>query len=95
MIAGAGERGVDIRDAHLELMRHAAGAGGDLVPLSLGHDDGAVVADAELGAMAVSDLDPLTEAERRLEPCHGGSNVGIDEHRRHRRRRRGAVGQHV
>ena len=94
MVAGACEGGVDIGHSHLDQMGDSIGAGRDLFVMDVGDDNRSIRPDAELGAMGVSDADSLLEAERRFEPRHRGTNVGIDEHRRHGYRWGGAIGQH-
>ena len=48
-------------------------------------DHGTVVADGQLGAMALADPRALDKAESGTQECNRGTNVGVDEYRHDRR----------
>jgi len=57
-------------------------------------DHSAVVTNGKLGPMCVADTDSLAEPECGFEPRHSCSHIGVNQHRRHRCRRRGTIRQH-
>jgi len=93
-LAGPLERRIHVGHADLQQLRDDAAGGSDLVAPHVGHDDRAVLPDPHLGTVGLADLHLLLETKGPLEPGDGASHVGVDEHRRDGRGRRGAVRLH-
>ena len=94
MAPGPLEAGVDIVHPHLDHVGDDARL--RRLPLAphIGNDHRPVGADPHLRPMRLPDADALGEAERLSEPGHRSPDIGVDEHRDHRRRRNGSIGQH-
>jgi len=88
--AGALAVGVRVVDADDDRVRLLAGTRRPALVADVA-DDEAAVAEAQLRAVALADLQALLEAEGRLEPRHRLADVGIDEDRDDRGGRHRAV----
>jgi hypothetical protein len=77
------EPGVHVCHAHLDQVRHDARLRWLLLTTDVGDDHPTVVAHLHLGAVILSDTDPLGEVERRGEPGDGLSHVGIHQYGNH------------
>ena len=82
-IAGLSESFVDVRHAHLDDVRDEARTRRHVIAMDVGDDDGAVRSNTQLSAVRISDPHSLRKSEGGFQPCHRGSHVGVDQHRRH------------
>ena len=93
-VACARERGVDVRDAELDQLRHDSARRRDLRVAHVRDHERPVVPGAHLRAVVVADAHALAEPERRLEERDCGANVRIHEDGGDRGGRRGAIRLH-
>src|SRR6266496_522363 len=75
-------------------MRNDAVAWRTLTTTNVGDNDGTVRADAQLGAVRITDPYPFLESESGLQPRHRRSHVRINEHWSNGRGRRRTIRQH-
>ena len=85
VVAGAGERRVYVGDADPDEVGDPAWLRGAPLAAGVGDDHGTVVADGQLGPMALADPRALGKAEGGAQEGHRGAHVGVDEDRHDRR----------
>ena len=83
--------GVRVLDAHGHGVCHLSHPRRPAVVAHVADDDRAV-AEAELRAVTLADLQALDEPERSLEPGDGFSHIRVDQHRDHGGRGRERLG---
>ena len=88
---GAGERRVHVGDADPNDVGDLARLRRGAFSADVGDDHGTVVADGQLGAMALADPRTLDKAKCGAQECNRGANVGVDEYGHDRRRWHGPV----
>jgi hypothetical protein len=78
-LAGSPERGINIRDAHLDLVSDGAQVGSDPLTADIGHDDRTVLPNSQLRAVPVADPSRAapTDPSARPSASHDRGSRGL------------------